>query len=617
MNRNLIIGIDLGTTNSCVAVMEGDKPIVLENPEGKRTTPSVVAFKGKEVIVGDAAKRQMITNKDTIHSIKRLMGTDKKVTIDGKQYTAEEISAKVLSYIKTYAEKKLGHTVTKAVITVPAYFNDAQRNATKNAGKIAGLEVERIINEPTAAALAYGLEKANQEQKILVYDLGGGTFDVSILDMAQGTFEVLSTSGDNNLGGDDWDQKIIDWLLTEIRNEHNIDLSKDKMVLQRLKDGAEKAKIDLSSLNSVQILLPFLSMVNGQPLNVEKTLTKTHFENLTKDLLDRTIKPLEDAITEAKINKSELDQILLVGGSTRMPAVQALVEKITGKKPNLSINPDEVVALGAAVQAGVLSGSVKDILLLDVTPLTLGIETQGGVATPLIKRNTTIPVSKSQIFSTAVDNQPAVDVHVVQGERPMANQNKSLGNFNLSGIDPAPRGMPQIEITFSIDANGILNVTAKDKKTGKEQSITITDSSGLKEDDINRMIKEAEEHAEEDRKIKEKAEIKNEAETWISILEKQLESEDAQKLSEEQKAEAKKQVDEMKELLKAEKYDELKTKMDVLKKASEAMAQQFNQARTPEDIPESEPDISQAEVVEEVTEEVKEEKSKSNGKSKK
>ncbi|WP_391592168.1 Molecular chaperone protein DnaK [[Mycoplasma] cavipharyngis] len=609
MNRNIIIGIDLGTTNSCVAVMEGDKPVVLENPEGKRTTPSVVAFKGKEVIIGDAAKRQMITNKDTIHSIKRLMGTDKKVSVDDKKYSAEEISAKILTYLKNYAEKKLGHKVTKAVITVPAYFNDAQRNATKNAGKIAGLEVERIINEPTAAALAYGLDKVNQEQKILVYDLGGGTFDVSVLDMAQGTFEVLSTSGDNNLGGDDWDQKIIDWLITEIRNEHSIDLTKDKMAMQRLKDAAEKAKIDLSGLTSVQILLPFLSMSHGQPLNVDKTLTRTHFENLTKDLLNRTIKPLEDALKEAKIETSELNQVLLVGGSTRMPAVQAMVEKITGRKPNLSINPDEVVALGAAVQAGVLSGSVKDILLLDVTPLTLGIETQGGVATPLIKRNTTIPVSKSQIFSTAVDNQPAVDVHVVQGERPMASQNKSLGNFNLGGIEPAPRGMPQIEITFSIDANGILNVTAKDKKTGKEQSITITDSSGLKEEDINRMIKEAEEHAEEDQKIKERTEIKNEAETWINILSKQLESKEAEKLSAEQKTEVTKQVDELKQLLKDEKYDELKTKIDLLKKVSEQMAQQFmqqqaaqNQQRTPEDIPEKDADLNEAEIVEEVTE---------------
>lgn len=614
MNRNIIIGIDLGTTNSCVAVMEGDKPIVLENPEGKRTTPSVVAFKGKEVIVGDAAKRQMITNKDTIHSIKRLMGTNKKVYVDGTEYTAEEISARILTYIKNYAEKKLNHPVSRAVITVPAYFNDAQRNATKNAGKIAGLEVERIVNEPTAAALAYGLDKTDHEQKILVYDLGGGTFDVSVLDMGQGTFEVLSTSGDNCLGGDDWDQKIIDWLLTEIRNEHNIDLSKDKMALQRLKDVAEKTKIDLSGLNSAQILLPFLSMVNGQPLNVEKTLTRTHFENLTKDLLERTIKPLEDALKEAKIEKSELNQVLLVGGSTRMPAVQALVEKITNKKANLSINPDEVVALGAAVQAGVLSGSVKDILLLDVTPLTLGIETQGGVATPLIKRNTTIPVSKSQDFSTAVDNQPAVDVHVVQGERPMANQNKSLGTFNLSGIEPAPRGIPQIEITFSIDANGILNVTAKDKKTGQEKSITITDSSGLKEDEIKRMMRDAEEHAEEDRKIKEKAELKNEAESWIAILEKQLKSEESKKLPDNQKVEIQKQVDEIKQLLKDEKMEALKQKIDALKKASEAITKHFQeQKRTAEEVPETnqkftEQTATEAEVVEEADESKKNKK---------
>lgn len=602
MNSNLIIGIDLGTTNSCVGVMESGKPVVLENPEGKRTTPSVVAFKGQELIIGDAAKRQMVTNKNTISSIKRLMGTNQKVDVDGKSYTPEEISAKILGYLKSYAEKKLGHKVTKAVITVPAYFNDSQRQATKNAGKIAGLEVERIVNEPTAAALAYGLDKAEKEQKILVYDLGGGTFDVSVLDIGHGTFEVLSTSGDNHLGGDDWDQKIIDWLLEEIRNEFSLDLKNDKMALQRLKDAAEKAKIDLSGVNSTQIMLPFLSMVNGQPISVEKTLTRSHFENLTKELLDRTMKPVEDAISEAKITKSDLHQVLLVGGSTRMPAVQDLVKKLSGKDPNLTINPDEVVALGAAVQGGVLSGDVKDILLLDVTPLTLGIETLGGVATPLIKRNTTIPVSKSQIFSTAADNQPAVDVHVVQGERPMASQNKSLGNFNLSGIEPAPKGMPQIQITFSIDANGILNVSAKDLKTNKENTITINDASGLSESEVERMVKEAEQNAEADTKLKAQIETKNEAEAWISILEKQLTSEEGGKLPEEQKKEAEAELEQLKKLLAEEKYDELKTKIDQLKKLSEVMAQKMREqqaAPTNEEVPEK-PDLTDVQEAEEV-----------------
>lgn len=601
MNRNLIIGIDLGTTNSCVAVMENGKPVVLENPEGKRTAPSVVAFKGAEVIVGDSAKRQMVTNKNTISSIKRLMGTKEKVDVDGKSYTPEEISAKILIYLKDYAEKKLGQKVTKAVITVPAYFNDSQRQATKNAGKIAGLEVERIVNEPTAAALAYGLDKADKEQKILVYDLGGGTFDVSVLDIGHGTFEVLSTSGDNHLGGDDWDQKIIDWLLEDIRKEYSLDLKSDKMALQRLKDAAEKAKIDLSGVTSAQIMLPFLSIVNGQPISVEKTLTRSHFENLTKDLLERTVKPVEDAIREAKIDTSDLHQVLLVGGSTRMPAVQELVEKLSGKKPNLTINPDEVVALGAAVQGGVLSGDVKDILLLDVTPLTLGIETLGGVATPLIKRNTTIPVSKSQIFSTAADNQPAVDVHVVQGERPMASQNKSLGNFNLSGIEPAPKGMPQIQITFSIDANGILNVSAKDLKTNKENTITINDSSGLSEAEVERMVKEAEQNAEADLKLKEQIEIKNEAESWISILEKQMSSEEAAKLSDEDKKQAQSEIDSLKKLLAEEKYPELKEKIDQLKKISELMAQKVRDQKTPtdEEIPQK-PDMTDVQEAEEV-----------------
>ena len=507
-NKNVIIGIDLGTTNSCVSAIEGDKPRVLETPEGKRTVPSVVSFKNGEFVVGDTAKRQMITNPDTVYSIKRKMGTNEKVTLGGKQLTPEEISAKILAYIKNYAEQKLGHPVSKAVITVPAYFNDAQRTATKNAGKIAGLEVERIINEPTAAALAYGLDKANKSQKVLVCDLGGGTFDVSLLEIADGTFEVLATSGDTLLGGDDWDNKITEWIIAEVKKDFGIDLSKDKMAMQRLKEASEKAKIDLSGQKETQILLPYLSMTKDGPINVEKTLTRAAFEKLSIDLLDRCEKPILDVIKQSKLDFKNLDQVLLVGGSSRMPMFQNLIKKITGKTLNMTINPDEVVAMGAAIQGGVLTGDVNDILLLDVTPLTLSIETLGGVATPLIKRNTTIPVSESKIFSTAADNQPAVDIHVVQGERPMAKDNKSLGTFTLSGIDPAPKGVPQIQITFNIDANGIMNVTAKDLKNNKEASITIKGSTNLNEDEINRMVKEAEENKEKDAKIKEQTEIK-------------------------------------------------------------------------------------------------------------
>lgn len=574
MSSNIIIGIDLGTTNSCVSVMENGKPKILETPEGKRTIPSVVAFKGDEIVVGDVAKRQLVTNKNTIHSIKRLMGTKETVEINGKKYTPEEISAQILSYIKKCAEEKLGKKIDKAVITVPAYFNDAQRNATKNAGKIAGLNVERIINEPTAAALAYGIDKSQTEHKILVYDLGGGTFDVSILEIADGTFEVISTSGDNHLGGDDWDQKIIDWIIQEVKSKEKVDLSKDKMAMQRLKDAAEKAKIDLSAQKEVEINLPFISMSESGPLNVDLKLTRAKFEDLTKDLLQRTIKPVEDALKEAKLSPSDIHKVLLVGGSTRMPAVEELVKQKLGRTPDKTINPDEVVAQGASIQGGVLMGDVKDILLLDVTPLTLSIETMGGISTPLIKRNSTIPISKSQVFSTAVDNQPAVDVHVLQGERQMAADNKSLGRFILDGIEKAPRGVPQIEITFSIDANGILNVKAVDKKSNKEANITIKDSSGLSQDEIDRMIKEAEENKEKDTKLKEQKEIRYRAESLINTIKSGLESEEGKKATPEQSEQANKMIKELEDLIKEEKWDELKTKVDQV----EAMFSQFTEA---------------------------------------
>ena len=574
-----IIGIDLGTTNSCVSVMEGGEAKVIANPEGNRTTPSVVAFKNGERIVGDAAKRQLITNKDTVYSIKRLMGTNQKVTLEGKEYTPQEISAMILTYLKSYAEAYLGEKVEKAVITVPAYFNDAQRQATKDAGKIAGLDVVRIINEPTASALAFGSDKeTSKEQKILVYDLGGGTFDVSILDIADGTFEVLSTNGDTHLGGDDFDEAIINWLADNFKREYNIDLRQDKMALQRLKEAAEKAKKDLSGMVQTQISLPFISAGPAGPLHLEATLTRAQFNEMTKGLVERTLIPVRQALKDAGLTANDINQVLLVGGSTRIPAVQEAIKNELGKEPNKSVNPDECVSLGAAIQGGVIAGDVKDVLLLDVTPLSLGIETMGGVMTVLIPRNTTIPTSKSQIFSTAADNQPAVDIHVLQGERPMAQDNKTLGNFQLDGIAPARRGVPQIEVTFDIDVNGIVHVTAVDKATSKKQSITITNSSGLSEEEIDRMVKEAEAHKAEDDKRKEEIETKNRAEAFIHQIDETLQNENAN-VTEEQKAEVKKLRDELQEAIDKNDTESLKTKLDALEKAANDMAQAMYQSQ--------------------------------------
>ncbi|WP_054173253.1 molecular chaperone DnaK [Mycoplasmoides pneumoniae] len=582
-DNGLIIGIDLGTTNSCVSVMENGRPVVLENPEGKRTTPSIVSYKNNEIIVGDAAKRQMVTNPNTIVSIKRLMGTSNKVTVknpDGstKELTPEEVSAQILSYLKDYAEKKIGKTISRAVITVPAYFNDAERNATKTAGKIAGLNVERIINEPTAAALAYGIDKSNREMKVLVYDLGGGTFDVSLLDIAEGTFEVLATAGDNRLGGDDWDNKIIEFILAHIAQEHNgLNLSNDKMAMQRLKEAAERAKIELSAQLEAIISLPFLTVTEKGPVNVELKLTRAKFEEITKQLLERTRNPISDVLREAKIKPEEINEILLVGGSTRMPAVQKLVESmVPGHSPNRSINPDEVVAIGAAIQGGVLRGDVKDVLLLDITPLTLSIETLGGVATPLIKRNTTIPVSKSQIFSTAQDNQESVDVVVCQGERPMARDNKSLGRFNLGGIQPAPKGKPQIEITFSLDANGILNVKAKDLTTQKENSITISDNGNLSEEEIQKMIRDAEANKERDNVIRERIELRNEGESIVSTIKEILQSPEAKDFPKEEKEKLDKITGGIDAAIKANDYTKLKAEIENFKKWREEMAKKYN-----------------------------------------
>lgn len=558
-----VIGIDLGTTNSCVAVMEGGEPVVIANAEGNRTTPSVVAYKNGERIVGEAAKRQAITNPDnTVMSVKRHMGTNHKETIEGTQYTPEQISAMILQKLKSDAEAYLGETVTQAVITVPAYFNDSQRQATKDAGKIAGLEVLRIVNEPTAAALAYGMEKS-EDQTVLVFDLGGGTFDVSILELSEGFFEVKATSGDNKLGGDDFDQVIMDYLVSEFKKEHGIDLSKDRMAQQRLKDAAEKAKKDLSGVLTTTISLPFITADATGPKHLELNLTRAKFEELSANLVERTMGPTRQALQDAGLTPNEIDRVVLVGGSTRIPAVQEAIKKFTGKEPHKGVNPDEVVALGAAVQAGVLTGDVKDVVLLDVTPLSLGIETLGGVFTKLIDRNTTIPTSKSQVFSTAADNQTSVEIHVLQGERQMAADNKTLGRFNLSDIPPAPRGIPQIEVSFDIDANGIVNVRAKDLGTGKEQRITITSNTGLSDEDIERMVKEAELNAEADKKRKEEVEVRNEADQLVFTTEKTLKDVEG-KVDQAEIDSANQAKDKVKKALEGGNIEEIKTAKDEL-----------------------------------------------------
>ena len=581
-----IIGIDLGTTNSCVAVLEGGEPTVITNPEGNRTTPSVVAFKGDEELVGETAKRQAVTNVDnTISSIKRKMGTKSKVKANGREYTPEEISAKILMKLKKDAEAYLGETVSEAVITVPAYFNDAERQATKNAGKIAGLDVKRIINEPTAAALAYGIDKQEDAHTILVYDLGGGTFDVSILDLGDGVFEVKSTSGNNKLGGDDFDQRIMDYLVSEFKKENGVDLSKDKMAMQRIKDAAEKAKKDLSGMTSTQISIPFITQNENGPLHLEVNMTRSKFEELNMDLFESTLEPVRKALKDAKLTAKDIDKVLLVGGSTRIPYIQELVKKELGQEPSKGVNPDECVAIGASIQGGVLTGEVNDLILLDVTPLSLGIETLGNVMTVLIPRNTTIPASKKQVFSTAADNQPAVDIHILQGERPMVSDNKTLGNFQLSGIAPAPRGVPQIEVKFDIDANGIVNVSAKDLGTGKEQSITITSSTNLTDEEIDKMMKEAEANKEADEKRKEEADLKNEADGLIFQSEKAI-KDFGDKISDSEKTEVEDAIKDLKDALEKNDLDSIKENkeklnekiMAVSTKAYEATAKENQEA---------------------------------------
>lgn len=569
---NKIIGIDLGTTNSVVSIMEGGDVKVIPNADGSRTTPSVVAFKGDEISVGEVAKRQTITNPNTVSSIKRHMGESSyRVNINGKQYTPQEISAMILQNLKKTAEDYLGAQVKKAVITVPAYFNDAQRQATKDAGKIAGLEVMRIINEPTAAALAYGIDKLEKEQTVLVFDLGGGTFDVSILHLADGTFEVLSTAGDNHLGGDDFDQKVMDYLVAEFKKENGIDLSKDKMAVQRLKDAAEKAKKELSGVTTTQISLPFITMGVAGPLHLEKTLTRAKFDELTADLVERTVVPVRRALKDAKMEPSKLHQVLLVGGSTRIPAVQEAVKRELGKEPNKSVNPDEVVAMGAAIQGAVLSGDVKDVLLLDVTPLSLGIETLGGVFTKLIERNTTIPTSKSQVFSTAADNQPAVDIHVLQGERQMAADNKTLGRFQLNDIPPAPRGVPQIEVKFDIDANGIVNVSAKDLGTGKSQKIVISGGSAMSEEEIKRLIKEAEENAEADKQKREEADLRNDSSSLIFQANKAI-TDLGDQVDASEKSKVEKAIKDLEDALKGSDLKRIRQAKEALEKDAQAIA---------------------------------------------
>ena len=599
------VGIDLGTTNSVVAVLEGGEPSVVANAEGNRTTPSIVAFKGEETLVGELAKRQAITNPDnTIRSIKRHIGTNWKETFEGKEYTPQEISARILQKLKTDAESYLGEDVTEAVITVPAYFNDAERQATKEAGKIAGLNVLRIINEPTAASLAYGLENS-EDQKILVFDLGGGTFDVSVLEISEGVFEVKSTSGDSKLGGDDWDQRVMDWLIEKFKSSTGIDISNDKMAIQRIKEGAEKAKIELSSTSETEINLPFITANDSGPQHLLEKLSRSEFEKITADLVERTKSPVENALSDAGLNYSDIDHVILVGGSTRMPAVQALVKSLTGKDPHKGVNPDEVVASGAAIQAGVLKGDVKDVLLLDVTPLTLGVETKGGIMTKMIERNTTIPTKRSETFTTAEDNQTQVEIHVLQGEREMASGNKSLGKFTLTDIPAARQGTPQIEVTFDIDANGIVNVNAKDLGTGKEQAITITGGTALEQDEIDRMIKDAEQHANDDAKKKELVETRNLAEGMITSTDKMLE-ENSDKATDEEKDAINNAKDALKTLLEKQELtlDELKASIEELTKASQSFAEklyaetqaaQDSQSETPEDVQ----DVVEGEVVEE------------------